>query len=1167
MLLQETVEVTYSVLAEAPDNTANSGTVAGTDFTTATDSTEEITTGTTGSIDLTINDDTVFEGNERFRVKLTRVTGARFPGGANEIVIPVTIIDNEQKPILNLDTTSLTISEGGSANIEFSISNATTQNVDVSFRGTGIDGFGTADGLNHANGVSIAPGDTTAINPVSIADDDEFEGVEGVSMSITVANAVIPRSTGSYILPITVNDTDGPIISVVSSSLGVNEPASGTSTENVMVQLNRPAPEAITINYYTDIVSGTNTAESSDFVGIASSSKSTATIAQGDMSGNIPLTINAETGMDADTDDETFTLHLDVATSAKARFGSANSDTSDSATVTIIDADTTQVKFTNTAVSANEGDAIEFPFTVSPAASSSNTVTLALSFANVGTTVNADYSDTHSASITLDGTSGEATKIIINTAEDSVVELDEEFTITVTATGAVLNNGSNSITLTGTITNDDSHSQPSFTIGTITATELSEKATINYTIGGPHRGGTLNYSTGTVSNGATAGSDFIAQTNKSIVVAASTQTSVAYSIEIPVFNDNIVEGDESFNIIFSSSDITGVGTHTVTITDDDDDTRPALTASTTTSTASITALSIDEGAGKAQILLTLDKALDEDLVVSYTFGGNSATGGTLSTSGVDYDNTTTSVTFNAGEISKVLEVPINSDNVYENAGTAETFTITVSANSALSSIPGVITVSITEDDKVPLISLGDSFNFVEKSSNSTVGIPFTISRAADSVVNVTLTPMYTAGVGKASASDITITTGQTIAAGDTFGTFEITINQDDIYEGTETFDLELTVTDATMLVGSSSNAVTTGTISIIIEDEDAIPVVTIENNTHSVGEDADTNIPLKLTGKSERDITVNLTTTPVTALDSGVGADYVPVQSTTIRGGQTGDSAGSIAITVEPDSVSDGGETFIVQITSVSGASIDANGLRPITVTITDPDPELTVATIPALNSGVRAATEGAEVGFDFGLVRAGTTTGVDTGKPVTISYTVGKAGDGAGSDDYEGVAMTSYKYTITSGRSGMIRIPTINDLINEGDHEDFIITIDSVTGATLANTPIEYTFRITDNDDDPTIRLLTNTIVVTETNSGGNVAASVGYELSHESLTDITLSHPITLGTGMNKAEAEDFANDDITSNSVIASTITAGMTSGTITFNIKRILCMRVMKPLVLL
>ena len=1143
-----TVEVTYSILAEAPDNTATGGSNNTDDFATASGSMVEITSGTTGSIGLTIRDDTVFEGNEKFRVKLTAVSGARFPGGENEIVIPVTIVDNEQKPILSVSTPSLEISEGGSGVINYSLSNATTEDVVITFTGTGSDGFGVPDGLSHDVMQTIDAGDTVGSNTVRIGNDDEFEGVERVSMRITVNNAaVIPESAGNLYVPVTVNDTDGPIISVVSNSLGVNEPASGTSTVNVMVQLNRPAVEDTTINYYTDIVSGTDTADTSDFVGIDSSSKSDAMIMSGSTTANIPLTINAETGAGIDTVDETFTLHLDVATSAKARFGSGNSDTATTATVNIIDANTTQVSFTNTIVSANEGDAIEFPFTVSPVASSSNTVTLALAFAQVGTTVAGDYSDTHSGSISLDGTSGEATKISINTTEDNVVELDEEFTITVTATGAVLNNGTNSITLTGIITNDDTRADPTFTIGTITATETSGKATINYTIAGLHDGVTLNYETAVVASGATAGSDFIAQTGKSFTIATANSASEAYSIEIPVFNDDIVEGDESFNITFSSSDITiGTATHTVTILDDDDDTAPTLTASLVTSTASISALSVDEGVGKAQILLTLNKALDENLVLAYMFGGNSATGGTLSTPGVDYDNTTTSITFNAGEISKLLEVPINSDDVYENSGTAETFTITFTANSALSSLPGVITVSINEDDAdaVFVVSFGDSFVFDEKSTDSAIGIPFTVSRAPDSAISVALTPMYTSGAGNASANDITITTTQTIAIGETSGNFELTIDQDDLYEGTETFNLQIAVTGATISPSNNTSKI----ISITIVDEDAIPVVTVENDTHSVGEDDDTNIPLKLTGKSEHVITVNLITTPVTASDSGVGADYVPSLSTTIGAEQTGDSAGSIAITVEPDSVSDGGETFIVQITSVSGASIDANGLRPITVTITDPDPELKVAAFPTVSSGRSTVDEGDEFGFDFSLVSAGTTTAVNTGKPVTISYTVGKSGDGAESDDYEGTAMTSYKYTFTSGSSGMIRIPTIDDLINEGDHEDFIITITDVTGATLANTPIEYMFRITDDDSDPTFRLLANTVVVTERDSN-NVSASVDYELSHESLTDITVNHSITLGS----TEAEDFDYVDRNASSVTTSTITKGDTSGTITFLVK--------------
>ena len=106
-----------------------------------------------------------------------------------------------------------------------------------------------------------------------------------------------------------------------------------------------------------------------------------------------------------------------------------------------------------------------------------------------------------------------------------------------------------------------------------------------------------------------------------------------------------------------------------------------------------------------------------------------------------------------------------------------------------------------------------------------------------------------------------------------------------------------------------------------------------------------TDIKLKVTGKSERAITVNYEIIDGTATDGDYN-DTTNNGVATIAAEATGNNAGTIAIATvsESPAMSEGNEMFMVRITSVSGARIDANGLRPITVTITEALPTLTVS-------------------------------------------------------------------------------------------------------------------------------------------------------------------------------------------------------------------------------
>ena len=71
---------------------------------------------------------------------------------------------------------------------------------------------------------------------------------------------------------------------------------------------------------------------------------------------------------------------------------------------------------------------------------------------------------------------------------------------------------------------------------------------------------------------------------------------------------------------------------------------------------------------------------------------------------------------------------------------------------------------------------------------------------------------------------------------------------------------------------------------------------------------------------------------------------------------------------------------------------------------------------------------------------------------------------------------------------------------------------------------------------------MLTSAVSVTETDSGGNVNAPIGYVLSNPSSAEITVNYPVTFPTGDNKAEAADV---DRTTEST---SIPIGMVRGTI-------------------
>ncbi|MYI20113.1 MAG: hypothetical protein F4121_08580, partial [Acidimicrobiia bacterium] len=166
---------------------------------------------------------------------------------------------------------------------------------------------------------------------------------------------------------------------------------------------------------------------------------------------------------------------------------------------------------------------------------------------------------------------------------------------------------------------------------------------------------TVQYAT---SNGtATAGIDYTGSSGTLTFPAGDTSKTVSVSI----IDDTLDEVNETFKVTLSNptNDVTiSDNEATVTITDDDD--PPSLRVADKT---------VDEDAGSVTLTVTLGRVSSKTVTVDY------ATSSGTATAGIDYTDTSGSLSFAAGDTSKTVSVSIIDDNVDENS---EAFTFTLS---------------------------------------------------------------------------------------------------------------------------------------------------------------------------------------------------------------------------------------------------------------------------------------------------------------------------------------------------------------------------------------------------------------------------------------------------------------------------------------------------------
>ena len=235
------IQLNYTTI----QGTAISG--AGNDYT-ATSGTLNIPIGMMSeNIGIPILADMIGEENESFTLRLSDASHATIDGIPAEIIVPITIIDDDPPSISIADATLE--ENSGDANLTITLTGETERVVLVQYD-TSIESTDTAnseDFVTQTSQVAIVPTGTSTIS-IPIIADTVYEDDE--TFTVTLSNAVNATiSDGNAI--VTIENDDGeniPELAVVSNSISVNE---GARIVNIDLTLSTPTEEIVTLMYTT----------------------------------------------------------------------------------------------------------------------------------------------------------------------------------------------------------------------------------------------------------------------------------------------------------------------------------------------------------------------------------------------------------------------------------------------------------------------------------------------------------------------------------------------------------------------------------------------------------------------------------------------------------------------------------------------------------------------------------------------------------------------------------------------------------------------------------------------------------------------------------------------------------------------------------------------------
>jgi len=527
---------------------------------------------------------------------------------------------------------------------------------------------------------------------------------------------------------------------------------------------------------------------------------------------------------------------------------------------------------------------------------------------------------------------------------------------------------------------------------------------------------TVTASFATANGSATSGTDFNPATGTVTFLPGQTMQ----TITVGILGDVTPEADETLLVNLTApvnatiADNQGVGTIK------NDDALPSITI------GDVTLAEGNSGVTSFDFTVTLSPASAFPVTVNYATADNTAI------SGSDYQPTSGSLTFTAGQTTKTVSVLVNGEVTTE---PNETFFVNLfnPGNASIGDAQGLGT--ITNDDANPSITINDP-SVVEGNVGNNPNMNFVITLSNPTSITLSV-PFSLADNTATVGSDYQTNGGSfTVFPGAITASVSIGIIGDANVEPDETFFMNLG-----SLAGATI-AKSQGVGTIINDDGLATPGISINNVIVTEGSSGtvNANFTVSLTASSLSTITVNFATADNTATIAN--NDYVSKSGVvTFTPGQTSQS---VSIVVNGDTTFEPNETFFVNLSAPSNASIIApQGIGTITN-----DDVIGSADLVLMNTAVGTAAGSANVTYTITVVNNGPTGATN----VTMSDTLPA-----------GTTFGSAQTTQGACASGATVVCSLGSLANGGS-----ATITLTLTMPNSNTTVSNTASVTASENDP---------------------------------------------------------------------------------------------------
>ena len=405
-----------------------------------------------------------------------------------------------------------------------------------------------------------------------------------------------------------------------------------------------------------------------------------------------------------------------------------------------------------------------------------------------------------------------------------------------------------------------------------------------------------------------------------------------------------------------------------------------------------------------------------------------------------YQSLNTTLFFDEGETTKIVEIPVY-DDVPAAVNANRVFDVKLSNPTNYSALLPVLDGSLLGFRTNATVTLVDNESVISFAANSFVvsenggAAIIVLTRTGGSNDTVSVQFQTTTGTATPFVDYTPVTNTVIWAAGDlTPKTILIPILNDALVEGIETVNLQLTS------YGNSALPGVTDSVLNIIDDDYSAGVVGFESATYNVLESQIAQVTVVRTNGSSGIVSVSLSTSNITAI---AGNDYIGTNLVvTFANGET---RKTVNIVTKDDALADDGETFLVHLSNITGGGV--MGLSDTIVTIDDND-----VTIGFSTNAVSVAESNTQL--QLTVTRSGLLN-----RTFIIDYATAN-----------GTAQAGLDYQATSGvlvfgpneTNKTIQIPILEDFVIEVP-EIFTVSVAGTNLSLVGNTTTTVT--IDDND------------------------------------------------------------------------------------------------------